>query len=264
MNPKVSILMSVYNGARDLREAVDSILKQSFTDFEFIIVNDASNDNSPAILNEYAAKDKRIKLINNEFNLGLTKNLNKAIRESKGEYLARFDSDDISYPDRLKMQVEFLDKNPNCALVGTWSDIIDGSGKIMRTVKYPTSSNDVKKVLIRYNPFFHSSAMFRKSAVNAVGPYDESWRFAQDYELWLRIAEKYDIANIPQVLLGYRETGGSITASKNRAQVGFVLKAKLRALKRGQYSKFNYIHLLRSYISWVFPVWLKRFAKKLR
>lgn len=256
--------MSVYNGARDLREAIESILNQSFADFEFIIINDASNDNSPEIINEYAAKDNRIRVINNEFNLGLTKNLNRAIKESKGEYLARFDCDDISYPERFKMQAEFLDKNPNCALVGAWADIVDDNGKIMRTVKYPTDSKDLKKVLISYNPFFHSLAMFRKSAIDAVGPYDESWRFAQDYELWLRIAEKYNIANIPQVLLGYRETTGSITASKNRKQVGFVLKAKMKALKRGQYSKLNYLHLLRSYISWVLPVWLKRFAKKLR
>ncbi len=253
--------MSVYNGAQYLMEAIDSILNQTFSDFEFIIVNDASNDNSPAILAEYAAKDKRIKIINNELNLGLTKNLNKAIKESKGEYLARFDADDISYPDRFKLEVKFLDENKSCVLVGTWAEVIDGKGKIIRTVKYLTSSKDLKKVLIQYNPFFHSSAMIRKRALNDVGLYDESWIFAQDYELWLRIAQKYDIANIPQVLLKYRETADSITGSKSRRQVGFVLKAKMEALRRGQYFKFNYIYLLRSYISWILPVQLKRFLK---
>src|SRR6478609_8869067 len=122
MNPKVSVIMSVYNGARYLKEAVDSILGQTFTDFEFLIVDDCSNDNSPHILKEYAEKDKRIRLIANEFNLGLTKNLNKMITESKGEYLARFDCDDVSLPNRFAAQVNYLDEHKNVALVSSWAN----------------------------------------------------------------------------------------------------------------------------------------------
>lgn len=144
-----------------------------------------------------------------------------------------------------------------------WADIIDGSGKYTRTIKYPTADNDLRKALISYNPFFHPGIMVRREVFDTVGLYDESWRFAQDYELYFRIAKKYELANIPKILLKYRETGGSITGSKNKLQIGFVLKAKKKAIKEGQYSKWNYIHLLRSYVALILPVKLKKFIKKI-
>ncbi len=263
MSPKISVIMSVYNGARHLREAVESILTQTFTDFEFLIVDDCSSDNSPQILKEYALKDSRVRVITNEFNLGLTKNLNKLIRESKGEYLARFDCDDISLPKRFEEQVAFLDKNKNFGMCSVWAEIIDDKGGHLRELKYPTTNKELKKALIRYNPFFHPGLMIRKSVFEDVGLYNEDWRFAQDYELYFRIAKKYEIANVPSVLLKYRQTTGSITSSKNRQQVELVLKAKIKALKDGQYSKLNYIHLLRSYISWALPMPIKKLLKKI-
>ena len=262
MNPKISVVMSVYNGARYLKEAIDSILNQTFTDFEFLIVDDCSNDNSPQILKEYSEKDNRIKIITNEFNLGLTKNLNKMIKDSKGEYLARFDCDDVSLPNRFEEQVKFLDPHTNVAMISSWANIMNEQGKIFKTIKYPIENIELKKALIKYNPFFHPSVMMRKSAVENVGPYDESWRFAQDYELWLRISEKYEIANVPKVLLNYRETSGSITGSKNKLQTGFVMKAKRMAIKRGQYPKWNYIFLFRQYINLFVPVKVRKFIKK--
>jgi glycosyltransferase involved in cell wall biosynthesis len=214
-------------------------------------------------LKEYAQKDPRIKIITNEFNLGLTKNLNKAIRESKGRYIARFDCDDVSLPERLATQVAFMDTHPACGVVGLWAEIIDDQGAYLRTIKYPTEDKELKRVLISYNPFFHPGVLFRKEVFETIGFYDESWRFAQDYELYFRIAKQYELANVPQVLLRYRETFGSITGSKNRKQVGFVLKAKLKALREGQYSKFYYFGLFRSYISWLLPVRVKRLLKKI-
>ncbi len=263
MNPKVSVIMSVYNGAEYLREAIDSILNQTFSDFEFLIVDDCSNDNSPQILEEYVKKDNRVRIITNEFNLGLTKNLNTAIRQAKGEYIARFDCDDVSLPERFVEQVNYLNEHPRCGVVSMWADIIDGSGKHTRTIKYPTNDNDLRKALISYNPFFHPGIMLRREVFDTVGFYDESWRFAQDYELYFRIAKKYELANIPKILLNYRETGGSITGSKNKLQVGFVLKAKKKAIREGQYSKWNYIHLIRSYIAWILPVKFKKIIKKI-
>lgn len=263
MNPKISVIMSVYNGARYLKEAIDSILSQTFTDFEFLIVDDCSNDNSPQILEEYAKKDNRIRIITNEFNLGLTKNLNKMIKESKGYYIARFDCDDISLPERFTEQVQYLDEHQKCGVVSLWADIIDGQGKYSRTIKYPTSDSDLRNALIQYNPFFHPGIMVRKEVFDSVGLYDESWRFAQDYELYFRIAKKYELGNVSKILLKYRETGGSITGSKNKQQIALVLKAKKKAIKEGQYSKWNYVHLLRSYIAWVLPVRIKKIIKKI-
>lgn len=263
MNPKISVVMSVYNGARYLKEAVDSILNQTFTDFEFLIVDDCSNDNSPQILKEYSEKDNRIKIITNEFNLGLTKNLNKMIGQAKGEYIARFDCDDVSLPLRFERQVKFLDQNTKVAFISSWSNLMDDNGKIFKTVKYPTDNLELKKILIKYNPFFHPAVMMRKSALDDVGYYDESWRFAQDYELWLRIARKYQIANIPEILLNYRETSGSITGSKNKLQTGFVMKAKKKAIREGQYPKWNYVYLFRQYLNLIVPVKVRKFIKKL-
>lgn len=256
--------MSVYNGARYLNEAIDSVLSQSFRDFEFLIVDDCSNDNSSQILHEYAQRDIRVRIITNEFNLGLTKNLNKMIKEAKGEYLARFDCDDISLPDRFKEQVAYLDSHPKCALISLWADVIDGQGRYLRTIKYPTTNEELQKVLIRYNPFFHPGVMMRKSAAVDVGLYDENWRFAQDYEFFFRIAKKYELGNVPMILLKYRETGGSITGSKNKQQLTLVLKAQKKAIREGQYSKWSYIHLIRSYVSRMLPVGVKRFLKKFR
>ena len=128
MAPKVSVVMCVHNGERYLYEALESVLNQTFEDFEFIIVDDASADNTPAILKEYAAQDGRIRLMRNAHNLGLTRSLNKALRLAKGEYIARQDADDISLPQRLEKQVEFLNSNSRTAVVGSWTEVIDEYG----------------------------------------------------------------------------------------------------------------------------------------
>ncbi len=128
-NPKVSVIMSVYNGDKYLREAIESILNQTFTDFEFIIVNDGSTDNSLEIIESY--DDERIKTINNKKNIGLTKSLNKALKFAKGKYIARQDADDVSLPNRFEKQVEYLDSHPEVALVGTSVYLIDENGKII-------------------------------------------------------------------------------------------------------------------------------------
>lgn len=261
--PKVSLIMSVYNAAAYLEEAMDSILSQTFTDFEFIIFDDSSNDNTPAILKAYADKDARIRIVTNEVNMGLTKNLNRGIRLARGTYIARFDGDDVSLPTRFEKQVAFLDAHPHVGVISMWADVIDGSGRVTRTIKYPTTDAELRRAMIHYNPFFHPGLMMRKDAAVEAGLYNPVWKQAQDYELYFRIAKKHELANIPEVLLKFRETSGSITAKKNRRQVAFALEAKKKAIREGQYPKWNYIYLWRSYVSWVIPVGIKRFFKRL-
>jgi len=261
--PKVSVIISVYNGSKFLDQAIESILKQTFVDFEFLIVDDASTDSCPEIISTWAKKDSRISVIKNNLNIGLTKSLNKGIEMAKGEYIARIDADDVCYPKRLEKQVAFLDANKNCALVGSWAEIINDKNNILRVVKYPTESAKLKRDLIKYNPFFHSSIMIRKSTLTNVGMYDENFRFAQDYELYFRIAKKYDIANLPETLIKYREIKDSITSKKNRKQISFVIKAKLKALREGQYPKWYYIYIIKSYFAWILPVNLRRGIKTL-
>ncbi len=192
--------MSVYNGQKHLREAIDSILNQTYENFEFIIINDGSTDTSEEIIKSY--KDSRIKLINNKKNLGLPASLNKAIKLSRGEYIARMDADDISEIERLEKQVEFMEKNLSVDVCGTWINIL---GSFKGKWKYPTNDEDIKTRLLFNNVIVHPSVMFRRrSLLKNNLYYDPNFRKIQDYELWARAVGKLRFANINKYLLKYR------------------------------------------------------------
>ena len=227
--PKISVVMSVYNGEKYLREAVESTLNQTLTDFEFIIINDGSTDKTREILEGY--NDPRIRLFNNA-NKGLTKSLNEGIQYSKGEYIARMDGDDISLPNRFERQVVFMDSHIEIAMCGTWAEFTDKDGNNNGLYKTPVSSGEIHAMLIRHNPFIHSSVIIRKSIFDKVGLYDESFRRVQDYELWTRIVPLFETANLPEVLLKYRVLKSSITNS-NRFKVKIAgLKIRLLGIWR--------------------------------
>jgi glycosyltransferase involved in cell wall biosynthesis len=198
--PKISVIMSIYNGEKYLREAIESILNQTFTDFEFIIVNDGSTDNSLEIIQSY--DDKRIKIINNEKNIGLTKSLNKAIKQARGEYIARQDADDISLPNRFEEQLKYFEEHPEVALLGTSVYLIDENGKILG--KHIVLAKPGIKDLFNGNQFNHGSVMFKKDVADDSGGYNELFRYVQDYELWLRIAKYYEVRNLTQILYKLR------------------------------------------------------------
>lgn len=209
--PRISVIMSVYNGERYLREAIDSILNQTFKDFEFIIVDDGSTDNSLSIIQSY--RDKRLKLIKNEKNIGLTKSLNNALKTAGGEFIARQDADDISLPDRLEEQIRFLVQHPDVALLGTGVFAINEEGKLLR--RETPLSNPVKK-LWQHNQFVHGSVTLKKKVIDELGPYHELFRYSQDYELWLRIAKSYQVANLTQPLYKKRSYNESVQATKRK------------------------------------------------
>lgn len=205
-NPKMSVIMSVYNGEKYIREAIESILAQTFTDFEFIIVNDGSTGNSLEIIQSY--NDKRIRIINNEKNIGLTKSLNKALKQARGEYIARQDADDISLPNRFEEQIKYFEKDPEVALLGTSIYVIDENGKMVGkcvTLAKPTISD-----LFKGNQFNHGSVMFKKDVADDSGGYNELFRYVQDYELWLRIAKHYEVRNLTQPLYKLRFHGENV------------------------------------------------------
>ncbi|MHA1337524.1 MAG: glycosyltransferase [Promethearchaeota archaeon] len=185
----VSIIMSVYNGEKFIENAIKSILSQSFKDFEFIIVDDGSTDNTLYFLELYSKKDKRIKIIKNKHNLGLTKSLNKAIRLSKGEYIARQDVDDISLPKRIEKQYEFLEKNPNYAFCGCNVYLKQNKNFSLEIFDY----SDIKKNLIIGNRFIHSTMFLRRKIFDRYGMYNEKWFYGQDYELWCRLIYKFQL-----------------------------------------------------------------------
>ena len=213
MTPIVSVVMSVYNGERYLRESVESILNQTFTDFEFIIINDGSTDKTREILEEYAVKDKRVILVQQE-NMGLTKSLNKGIALAKGKYIARQDADDVSKPERFERQVNFMEDNLSVGLLGSLFEFIDEKGNMSGIRELPLEDKVLKERLPRINQFCHASVMIRKVALETVGVYRDFFKYAQDYDLWLRIAEEFEIKNLPDPLVSYRESEEAVSSEK--------------------------------------------------
>ena len=208
-NPKINVIMSVYNGEKYLGEAIESILNQSFTDYEFIIVNDGSTDNSLKIIQSY--HDKRVCLINNETNIGLTKSLNKAIEQARGEYIARQDADDISLPNRLEEQMRYLIQYPETALLGTSIYIINEGGKVLGKKIASTNPRDS---LLKSNQFNHGSTMFKSKVVRELGGYNELLLYCQDYDLWLRMAKHHEVKNLKQVLYKLRSHNENVQFKK--------------------------------------------------
>ena len=227
--PRVSVLMPVHNGARYLRDAVDSLLAQTFTDFELLVVDDASSDEAPAILASYS--DPRLCVLTNDLNLGLTKSLNIALRESRGELIARQDADDRSHPQRLQKQVEFLDAHPELVLVGTGARLIDASGAVLRARKLHRAQTPlgVQWQLLFGNPFTHSSVMFRRAIIlGRLGGYDEAYYYNQDFELWSRVAADYGSCNLAEELVDYRVHSESIAGRRDAE----VLESRLENVKK--------------------------------
>ncbi|MBM4441159.1 MAG: glycosyltransferase [Candidatus Rokubacteria bacterium] len=229
--PRVTVLMSVYNGARWLREALDSVLGQTYRDFEFVIVDDGSTDDSAAIL--ASVRDPRITLVRQP-NQGLAAALNRGLREARGELVARQDQDDVSLPERLARQVAAMDAQPRTGLLGTQAETIDAEGRACFVRRYPTDSLVLKWQVMFDNPFVHSSVMLRRAALDDVGGYstDPRRQPPEDYELWLRLVSRWDVGNLPEVLLRYREAAGSMMRSGERPFAATARALSLEALRR--------------------------------
>jgi glycosyltransferase involved in cell wall biosynthesis len=213
---EISVVMAVYNGAKYLREAIDSILAQSFVDFEFIIVDDGSTDETPQILNSY--DDSRI-LIFWQTNQGPAAAANKGIKESSVNYIARLDADDVAASDRLEMQYEFMQQNPDCVIVGGFLEIITADGIPIYIQEVPTGSEEIKRsIQNKVCPFLHSSVMFRKSSAIRCGLYNEDLRSGVDPDFYKRLYYEGQMANLPTCLGQYRIAPGAITNQTRKNQ----------------------------------------------
>jgi len=227
--------MSVCNDAKYIRESVDSILNQTFKDFEFLIMNDGSTDETYEILKSY--NDSRIRIHKNRKNIGLTKSLNIGLRMAKGKYIARQDADDISMPERLEKQVDFLEQNKDVGLVGAYSCVINGKGKILYKSRVSERNEEISEKLMRGNIFAHGSVMFRRALIEKVGMYREEFKSSQDYDLWLRFKEVTEAANIPEFLYKWRLVPDSISATKRIQQEGYASLALDFAKERRTHGK---------------------------
>ena len=230
MPPKVSVLMAVYNGQAYVREAVDSILDQTFTDFEFVIVDDGSTDETTAIIETYS--DSRIKYLRNAKNMGLTKSLNIGLNETGGEFVARIDADDVSLPMRLETQLEFLESRPDLGVVGSEMDVVGDRGIRVGGFGVPRVHSMIVWRLLFERPLAHPTVMMRRSVLTEVGGYNEEFSVAQDYELWTRLVFVTRFANLPEVLVRYRTHQGAISREHGREQVENVLRARQVFLSR--------------------------------
>ncbi len=211
-SPAISVAMSVYNGGEFLAEAIESVLGQSFGDFEFLILDDGSSDSSPAMIERYALRDARIVPIIRE-NRGLIASLNQLVETARAPILARMDADDICEPQRFIRQHAFLMDNPDHGLVGSWSLDIDETGQpcVTAGVNHPVTYDEVLSVIEERSPICHPSAMMRRDVLVAAGGYHRAFRHCEDYDLWLRLASRTRMANVPERLLRYRRTEGQIS-----------------------------------------------------
>ena len=207
--PLVSVVLPVWNCPGYVGAAIGSVLSQTFSEFEFLIIDDGSTDDTPRILEKYI--DPRIRLIRHE-NRGLAGTLNVGIGVARGKYIARQDQDDISLPDRLAKQLAYMESHPECGLLGTWAQIMEGDRLTERYHRHP-SAVELRYQLLFNNPFVHSSVMLRKSVLETVGGYstDPIRQPPEDYELWSRLSRHSNVANLPEVLLYYREVPGSMS-----------------------------------------------------
>lgn len=215
--PSISVLMSVHNGEVYLAQALDSILGQSFPSFEFIVIDDASTDDTAGILADYAGRESRICLLSNQRNMGLAWSLNRGLKQANGRYIARMDADDISLPLRLEKQISFMEEHPGVGVIGTAVEIIDSAGQVVGQRMYPRDPIVIRWRLALENPLCHPTVMIRRDILQDA-PYNSSLNTAQDYDLWCRLGWTTRFANLPQPLLRFRKHGTNLTYKKGGEQ----------------------------------------------
>ena len=223
--PAISVLMPVYNAERFLAVAIESILQQTFTDFEFLIIDDCSTDGSAAIIHSYA--DPRIRYYRNDTNLGISATLNKGIELAAAPLIARMDGDDISYPERLQTQYDFIRENPDGALYSCWVKVVDQDGRFIRQDVFRSRYYYYNLTFICW--IYHPSIIFRKKEIQEIGMYTVP--YAEDFELFWQISRRFKIYNVSAVLMDYRVTDQSLH----------------QVLKKKEYAEAQYEQLLRNF-----------------
>ena len=214
----ISVVMPVYNAELYLKKSIYSILNQSYKNFEFLILDDNSNDNSKKIIKSFSEIDNRIKVFEQKTNIGVTNALNFLIKKTKYNYIARMDADDISHTNRFSKQLNFLQNNQNCSVVGSYIKLIDNKDKLLGKVKYPISSDLIKKKLINKSCIPHPACMFNSKFLKSVNGYRQMLEPAEDYDLWTRLSIISDLHNIPEYLFSYRVNESGISNKRSFEQ----------------------------------------------
>jgi len=228
--PRISVLMPAYNVEKYVGEAIESILNQTFTDFEFIIINDGSTDNTAKIIQEYAKQDKRIRFIDNKKNQGLIAVLNQGLDLCTGEYIARMDSDDISLPERFEKQIKYMDEHPECGVVGGFGYCFFSDGAKGYVWKKP--EHVLYGDLLNRNPMIHPTVLMRKSVLDEHNiKYSNEYKHAEDYALWADLINCTQLHNIPEIVLHYRCHGNNVGIVYHDLQYQNSMKLRTRLKK---------------------------------
>lgn len=215
--PFVSVLMPAYNEQKHIGEAIKSILEQTYTNFEFVIINDCSKDNTKEIIKKFAKKDKRIKLVDNEKNLGVAKSLNKGLEICKGKYIVRMDADDWSYPYRIEKQIGFMEKNPQISVSGGAILVCDEEMKPLGVRYYIKDDKSIKETILRLNPIPHPASIWRRDSLLKTNFYP-TIATVEDYGLIMEISSFSQLGNIKDVIIKFRVHSKSVSNSKMRYQ----------------------------------------------
>ena len=228
-SPRVSVVMPAWNAARWLGRALASLVTQTFADIEIIVVDDGSEDATPEIVSAFAARDARVILVRQD-HAGFSAAANRGVAEARGEYIGRLDADDVALPDRFAKQVAFMDAHPEVGVVGGSMIVIDENDRKLHRMPYPTENVDTE--MLKYSALAHPATLIRRSLMAELGGYRRAFVHAEDYDLWLRIAERARLANLPDAVTYYRGHAGQISVAHSRSQQGSASVAREIAYMR--------------------------------
>lgn len=258
-----SVILAVRNGMPFLKEAVQSVLDQEGPSLEFLIINDGSTDGTEIWLDKLSARDQRVCVSHNRISLGLTSCLNQGLNKASGKYIARIDHDDIWLEKKLLKQFNLLEENEQFVLVGTNYYEKDKADKWEREAQINpvTEDAEIRDLLFKFNPFFHSSVVFTRSAVQMVGGYDGSYPYAQDYEMWTRLMSIGKGYIVPEVLCVRRIGPDNISVAKERAQRFHALRARLTWCRRYRISWSVLTPIIRDILIILLPKFIKTIVR---
>jgi glycosyltransferase involved in cell wall biosynthesis len=258
--PRVTVLIGSYDNAATLPRAIDSILAQSLTDLELIVVDDGSTDATAELTERYARDDARVRLLSIGRNVGISSSLNEGLRAARAPIVAINDADDFSAPRRLERQLALLDARPEVAVVGCRMHEVDEGGHALRA-RTSFRAGDVGGLLMHFNPIPNTSAAMRRDAALAVGGYDAGLRYAMEYDLWLRLAERWTVWVLDEPLATRVMSGSNVASRAERAQIGEAIALRLRAMRRRR--SLRGVHGLVPYaVSYATPLPLKRALRR--
>lgn len=258
--PRVSVLIGAYNSAATLDRAIDAILAQTVRDLELIVIDDGSADDTPAVIERAIARDRRVRALPMGRNVGIPRSLNEGLRAARADVVAVQDADDYSEPERLERQLAVLDARPEVALVGTRMHEIDEAGRALAP-RTSFAAGDVNDVLLRFNPIPNTSAAMRRAAVLELGGYDPRYRYAMEYDLWLRLAERWRIVTLDEPLATRVMGTTNVAATAERAQTAEAIVMRVRALRRRRTLR-GASGLLVPALAWLTPTPLKRARRR--